>query len=403
MPKYIYRARDWSGKLVKGELEMARKEDVIASIKEGGLVPIGVAEKSEGIMDEINKRFFGKVTSKQITNFTRQLSTMMTAGLAMTDALVLLKNQVEGSQVMGEIIDHALRTVRGGGALGTALERYEKTFGAAYVASIKAGEEGGVLMEVLQKLAQNLENEDEFKGKVKGAMIYPVIVVVGMIIVAIIMMVFVIPKLMTLYDDFGSEMPAITKGLMAVSNAMAKLWFLFPLLGVGFVWLMRTGDKIPAFRLKRDKIKLKMPILGELSQKTIMANTMRTMSMLLSAGIPLVEAIKIVADVAGNEVYKRAFERISERVQKGISIANSFEETGAFPIIVNQMISTGEATGKLDEVLMRVSNYFSTEAEQSVKSLTSAIEPLIMIVLGIGVGFLVVAVIMPIYNLTSQF
>ena len=125
--------------------------------------------------------------------------------------------------------------------------------------------------------------------------------------------------------------------------------------------------------------------------------------MLLSAGIPLVEAIKIVADVAGNEVYKRAFERISERVQKGFSIANSFEETGAFPIIVNQMISTGEATGKLDEVLMRVSNYFSTEAEQSVKSLTSAIEPLIMIVLGIGVGFLVVAVIMPIYNLTSQF
>jgi type IV pilus assembly protein PilC len=310
---------------------------------------------------------------------------------------------VEGNQMMGEIIEYALATVRGGGALGTALERYESTFGSAYVASVKAGEEGGVLMEVLQKLAINLENEDEFKGKVKGAMIYPVIVVVGMVVVAIIMMVFVIPKLMTLYDDFGSEMPAITQGLMAVSNFMAKVWFLFPLMGVGYVYLMKVGNKIANFRFRKDRLKLKLPILGELTQKTILANTMRTMSMLLSAGIPLVEAIKIVADVAGNEVYKRAFERISERVQKGFSIANSFEETQVFPLIVNQMISTGEATGKLDEVLLRVSNYFSTEAEQSVKSLTSAIEPLIMIVLGIGVGFLVVAVIMPIYDLTSQF
>jgi len=403
MPKYLYKARDWSGKLVKGELEMGTKEEVIASIKEGGLVPISVGVKSEGLIDEINKRYLGRVTSKQITNFTRQLSTMMTAGLAMTEALVLLKNQTESTQMMGEIIEHAIATVRGGGALGTALERYQSTFGAAYVASVKAGEEGGVLMEVLQKLALNLENEDEFKGKVKGAMIYPVIVVVGMIIVAIIMMVFVIPKLMTLYDDFGSEMPAITRGLMAVSNFMAKVWFLFPLVGVGYVYLMKVGSKIPNFRFRKDRLKLKLPILGELNQKTILANTMRTMSMLLSAGIPLVEAIKIVADVAGNEVYKRAFDRISERVQKGFSIANSFEETNAFPLIVNQMISTGEATGKLDEVLMRVSNYFSTEAEQSVKSLTSAIEPLIMIVLGIGVGFLVVAVIMPIYNLTSQF
>jgi len=271
------------------------------------------------------------------------------------------------------------------------------------VASIKAGEEGGVLMEVLQKLADNLENENEFRGKVKGAMIYPVIVVLGMIVVAIIMMVVVIPKLLTLYDDFGSELPATTQALMNISNFMAKAWFLFPLIGVAYVWLIKAATKLPDLALKLDKIKLRLPILGELAEKTIMANTMRTMSMLLSAGIPLVEAIKIVANVSGNEVYRRAFVRISERVQKGFSISNSFEETGVFPVIVDQMISTGEATGKLDEILMRVSNYFSVEAEQSVKSLTSAIEPLIMIVLGLGVGFLVIAVIMPIYNLTSQF
>jgi len=403
MPKFIYKARDWSGKMVKGELEMGTRGEVIASVKEGGLVPIDVIEKKSGTLDEINKKFFSKITLKQTSEFTRQLSTMMTAGLALTDALSLLKNQIEGNTMMLEVIEHCLATVRGGEALGTALERYKSQFGEAYVASIKAGEEGGVLMEVLQKLADNLENENEFRGKVKGAMIYPVIVVIGMVIVAIIMMVFVIPKLMTLYDDFGSEMPAITKGLMSVSGFMAKTWFLFPLLAVGYVWFTKLAKKVPSLGYKKDKFKLKIPILGELTEKTIVANTMRTLSMLMAAGIPLVEAIKIVADVSDNEVYRKAFVRIAERVQKGFSISNSFEETGVFPVIVNQMISTGEATGKLDEILMRVSNYFSTEAEQSVKSLTSAIEPLIMIVLGIGVGFLVVAVIMPIYNLTSQF
>lgn len=403
MPKFIYKARDWSGKMVKGELEMGTRGEVIASVKEGGLVPIDVIEKKSGTLDEINKKFFSKITLKQTSEFTRQLSTMMTAGLALTDALSLLKNQIEGNTMMLEVIEHCLATVRGGEALGTALERYKSQFGEAYVASIKAGEEGGVLMEVLQKLADNLENENEFRGKVKGAMIYPVIVVIGMIIVAIIMMVFVIPKLMTLYDDFGSEMPAITRGLMSVSGFMAKTWFLFPLLAVGYVWFTKLAKKVPSLGYKKDKFKLKIPILGELTEKTIVANTMRTLSMLMAAGIPLVDAIKIVADVSDNEVYRKAFVRIAERVQKGFSISNSFEETGVFPVIVNQMISTGEATGKLDEILMRVSNYFSTEAEQSVKSLTSAIEPLIMIVLGIGVGFLVVAVIMPIYNLTSQF
>jgi type II secretory pathway component PulF len=184
---------------------------------------------------------------------------------------------------------------------------------------------------------------------------------------------------------------------------MAKVWFLFPLAGIGGYALLKAGNKNQAFRLKKDKYLLKIPIIGELSQKTIIANTTRTLSMLLAAGIALVEALKIVAKVAGNELYCLAYMKIAERVQKGYTIASSFEETTIFPLIVNQMVETGEATGKLDEVLMKVSKYFSVEAEQTVKTLTSAIEPIIMIILGAGVLFLVVAVIMPIYNLTSSF
>ena len=402
MARFVFRSRDWSGKLVKGVLDLAEKSQVVASIREHGLVPLSVLPERAGMMQELSKKFFGKVSLKQVSTFTRQLSTMMTAGLPLTDALSLLKEQMEQKSVMYEILDEALATVRGGQSLAVALEKHKKVFGEAYVASIAAGEEGGVLEEVLSKLAKNLENQDEFNGKVKGAMIYPIIVIVGMIVVVFIMMIFVIPQLLSLYKDLGSEMPMSTKILMAISEWSQKLWFLFPILFFGPALLIKTANQNQKWKFKKDKFLLKIPIVGELSRKSIIANTIRTLSMMLSAGIPLVEALKIVAAVAGNEVYRDAYIKVSERVQKGYSIASSFEDMNVFPMIVNQMTATGEATGKLDEVLMKVANYFSTEAEQSVKTLTAAIEPAIMILLGIGVCFLVIAVIMPIYNLTSQ-
>lgn len=402
MTVFSFKAKDWNGKLIKGVLNLSDKAEAIESIKESGFIPLMVKEKGSGFFEELRKKVFGRVGLKQITTATRQLSTMIKAGLPLTDALSLLKNQGQGGMIY-EIFDNALKTVRGGHSLGDALERYENIFGDAYVASVRAGEEGGVLEDVLLKLADNLEKENEFRSKVKSAMIYPIIVIIGMVVVAFIMMVFVIPKLTGLYADFGSKMPTITRVLMSISDFTAKFWFLFPLGIFGIIFMFRIGEKNRIFRTRRDALLLKLPIVGELNKKTIISNTIRTLSMLLSAGISLVDALKIVANVSNNEVYKGAYIKISERVQKGFNIADSFEETGIFPIVVNQMISTGEATGKLDEVLMRVSDYFSGEAEQSIKSLTAAIEPLIMILLGIGVGFLVVAVIMPIYNLTSQF
>jgi type IV pilus assembly protein PilC len=304
---------------------------------------------------------------------------------------------------MFEILDYALATVQGGHSLADGLGKYKKVFGEAYIASVDAGEQAGVLDEVMNKLADNLEKENEFSSKVKGAMIYPVIVIIGMGVVVVIMMIFVIPKLIGLYSDMGSQMPASTLALMAMSNFLTKFWFLIPILVVGGILLFKIGSRNKKFKLKLDTFKTKIPIAGELTQKNILATTIRTLSMLLSAGIPLVDALRIVANVAENQLFYNAYLQIAERVQKGFSIANSFEETGIFPIIVNQMVATGEATGKLNEVLLRVADYFATEAEQSVKSLTSAIEPLIMIVLGLGVAFLMVAVVMPIYNLTSQF
>ena len=404
MGKYVYRAKDWSGKLIKGQLEMASKKEVVESIKSNGLIPLSVESIKDNMLTEVMKKFKGRINLKQVATFTRQLSTMMTAGLPLTDALALLKNQQDESNGLYEILDNSLEQVRGGMPFGKSLEPYQKVFGEAYVASISAGEEAGVLDEVLSKLAKTIEDQYEFQGKVKGAMIYPVIVIIAMIGVVILMMIFVIPKLMGLYADFGTaKMPAATLFLMSMSNFVIKTWFMIPILVIGGYLGYSAGIKNQNFRLKKDKVVLKIPIAGVLSEKTILANTCRTLSMLLTAGITLVEALKITASVSGNEVFKQAYLEISEKVQKGFSVAVSFQNAGVFPIIVNQMISTGEETGKLDEVLMRVSDYFSKEAEESVKALTSAIEPLIMIVLGLGVGFLMIAVVMPIYNLTSSF
>ena len=403
MSKYRYVAKDWNGKTIKGELEMADKLQVAESVKSSGLVLLSVEENKSSYLNQLYRKYFVRVKLKDISTLTRQLSTMMTAGLPLTDALALLKNQSESNAAMYEILDTCLTQVRGGQPLGKSLEKFRNVFGEAYIASISAGEEAGVLEEILTKLAANLEGENEFNGKVKGAMIYPVIVIFGMLIVAVIMLVFVIPKLLGLYSDFGSKLPASTQFLMDLSNFMVKWWFLLPIVVSGVIAGLKIGNQNANFRLQRDTYKLKIPIIGELNVKTMLANTIRTLSMLLSAGIGLVDALKIVAKVADNEQYSLAYLRIAERVQKGFSVSNSFEETAIFPVIVNQMVSTGEATGKLDEVLMRVSDYFASEAAESVKALTSAIEPLIMIVLGIGVGFLVIAVIMPIYNLTSSF
>lgn len=404
MPKFIYRAKDWSGKLVKGELEMGSKKEIIDSIKGNGLIPLSVEPLGNSLLSEINKKIKGRVSLKQVSTFTRQLSTMMTAGLPLTDALALLKNQQEENGGLYQILEKVLEEVRGGISLGKSLEKYKNVFGEAYVASISAGEEAGVLDDILAKLANTMENQNEFQGKVKGAMIYPVIVLIAMAVVIFIMMIYVIPKLMGLYADMGTaKMPAITQGLMTMSNFMAKTWYMFPIIVGGAIFAYSVGMKNEIFRFRKDRLLLKVPIMGQLNEKSVMANTCRTLSMLLTAGITLVEALKIVATVSGNEVYRKAYLQIAEKVQKGFSVAISFENTLVFPVIVNQMISTGEATGKLDEVLMRVSDYFSKEAEESVKALTAAIEPAIMVVLGVGVGFLIIAVVMPIYNLTSSF
>lgn len=249
-----------------------------------------------------------------------------------------------------------------------------------------------------------MEKQVEFKGKVKGALIYPVIVVIGMVLVAAIMMIFVIPKMLSLYSEFGAELPGPTKILMSVSGFFAKFWWLMLIIIAFLINFLITYRKTKTGRRKIDELILKIPIFGDLQRQVALTELTRTLSLLVGAGVSILEALGILSQISGNAVIGDALEDSAKQVEKGFPLAYAFSKhPEAFPYILSQMVAVGEETGKMSEVLAKVSHVFEVESDQKVKALTSAIEPIVMVVLGVGVGFLVIAVILPIYNLTSQF
>lgn len=401
MKRFYFKAKDKNGNLVTGEVEAANSSHAAKLVKEKGLIVLGIRSQ-EGSLLAMLKGMKSKVSQAEITMFTRQMATMINAGLPITEALLVLRNQSKGA--MQKVVAQVMADVEGGESLSTSCMKHQDIFSTTYIALLKSGEMGGVLDKVLLRLADNMEKEQEFKGKVKGALIYPVVVIVGMIAVAIIMMIFVVPKMTSLYSDFGADLPAPTKILMAISNTTVKFWpiVLGAVVGLGYAFMLYRNTK--KGRRKIDEMILKIPIFGELQRKVILTELTRTLSLMTGAGVSILEGLNIAAEVVSNTVIKDALSDTAKNVEKGFPVAFSFaRHNDAFPYILSQMISVGEETGKMDEVLEKVSHIFEVESDESVKSLTSAIEPLVMIVLGIGVAFLVIAVIMPIYNLTSQF
>jgi type IV pilus assembly protein PilC len=285
--------------------------------------------------------------------------------------------------------------------LGDALGKHKRAFSPVYVALVRAGEAGGVLDDILARLADSLEKQKEFTNKVKQAMVYPTVVISGMIIVSVIMIVFVVPKLTEIYEGFGTELPLATRILVAISDAMIRYWYLWTALvglGVGLVifWL-KTATGREVF----DTYLFRLPIIGRLRLHVFLTEFTRTLGLLVSAGIPIIEGLRISADSVGNFLIREEILHVADQVEKGLPLSVPFSQGEYFPPILANMVSVGEETGKVDEVLLKLSAYFEAESGQSVSVLTAAIEPLIMIVLGLGVAFLVIAIIMPIYSLNQ--
>ena len=404
MTKFIFTAKQKRGnevKTIKGLVESTNEKLAAKILRKRNLIPINIEATKESFFKQIIIKFFRKITLADLANFTRNLSTMITAGLPLTDALTILKEQ--SSSKLALVIEDVSTSIEGGASLSDALERHPKVFSKVYVALVRAGESAGVLDNVLKRLADNLEKSREFQGKVKGAMIYPAIIIVGMVGVAFVMMIFVIPKLTGLYTEFGTDLPAPTKILITISNFLVSNLLLVIASIISFFYLLKIFQKTNAGKKKIDSFKLNFPLLGSLQKQMILAEISRTLGLLVSSGIQIVEALNIVSGASSNLVYIEGVKKAAKKVEKGFPLSQALAETGDFPMILPQLVAVGEETGKIDEVLEKTSHFFETESDQTLKGLTSAIEPLIMIVLGLGVGFLIIAIILPIYNLTSQF
>lgn len=403
MSLYYFSAKDTAGKKYTGEVEVLDEKSLVATLQKQGLVPIEIKPRNTGrVLSVPIPKFAGSVSSAEIVGFTRQLSTMISAGLPLTDSLVILEKQTK-SQKFARIISEVVADVEGGMSLSAALSKHKGAFDTIYIKLIEAGETGGVLDKILMKLAETLEKEREFKSKTKGAFIYPAIVVAVMIIVVTIMMIFVIPKLTSLYTEIGAALPLPTRVLLATSNIMRSFWWLLLLTVAGLVYGFRVFSKTEAGGQVLSKLMLRVPIWGKIRKTLILAQFTRTLGLLIGAGIPIIVALKVVSELLANPSYKEGLDFAIGRVERGSPLYQPLAANPIFPPIIGQMLRVGEETGKMDEVLGRLSIYFEGESENLIRNLTTALEPVILVVLGVGVGILVLSVILPIYNLTSQF
>lgn len=401
MNRFNYKAKDKDGRLVTGEVEAGTLQQAARLVKGKGLYIISIKAKIDSPLNLI-RRFKERITPSDVSTFTRQLSTMINAGLPITEALLILRSQSKGS--MQKLVSQVLADVEAGESLSTSLGRHPKIFSKTYMALIKSGEVGGVMDAVLARLADNLEKQQEFTGKVKGALIYPAVIVSGMLVVSVIMMIFVIPRLLSLYADFNAKLPLPTLILIGISNFFIHFWWVvLAVLGGGF-YSFSLYNATQVGKRHIAILKYKIPIFGDLQRQIALTELTRTLSLMVGAGVPILEALTITSDVVSNPIISDALKDSAKQVERGFPIAYSFaKHPEAFPFILSQMIAVGEETGKMDDVLTKVSHIFEVDSDEKVKGLTAAIEPMVMVLLGLGVGFLVIAVILPIYNLTSQF
>lgn len=402
MSVFQYKARKTDGAIVTGLVEAPSESVAARLLHEKQLFVVALTQSSDPFSAKNLTNRVQRVSFADIVNFTRQLATMIVAGLALPESLTILRSQ-STNKIFVTMLEDIERQIVGGGSLADALAKYPQYFSSTYVALVRAGESSGTLDQVLVRLADILESQREFRSKVQGAMIYPAIILVGMVGVVFIMMTVVIPKLTDLYRDFNIDLPASTKMLMSVSSFFVHYWWLMIIGGVGGLSLFQRWRKTPEGELIVDALLLRIPLFGELQKKIMLVEFTRTLGMLIASGIHILEGLQILRASLGNVLFRNAVGEIAKKVEKGFPLGDTFSQYAVFPPIVSQMMKVGEETGRLDDTLLKLSKYFETESEHLVKGLTTAIEPIIMVILGVGVGFIVISVITPIYNLTSQF
>ena len=395
---FLWEGKTRQGNVQKGEISAANKEEVMALLRRQNITPVNVSAKPK----EITLSFGApKITDKDLVIFTRQLATMIDAGLPLVQCLEILGSQTE-NKALSKIIIQVRTDVEGGATFADALKKHPKVFDNLYVNMVAAGEAGGILDTILGRLAAYMEKFAKIKRQIKSAMIYPSIILFVAVTVVAILLVFVVPMLADMFMSAGQALPLPTRIVIAASNFL-KGWgglsILLLLVG-GFIGIKQWRKTQSGLRIT-DRIALKIPVVGMLITKVSVAKFTRTLGTLMTSGVPILEGLIIVAKTAGNKIVEEAIMTTRQSVSEGKTLAEPLTKAQVFPAMVTQMISVGEATGALDNMLNKIADFYDEEVDEAVAALTSMLEPLLMIFLGTTVGFVIVAMYMPIFQMGS--
>jgi type IV pilus assembly protein PilC len=400
MATYVFKAKDLSGVLARGEVEADSKQSVAEQLKERGLFVVDIKDKYRS--KEINLEVFSRVNAKDLAVASRQLATMVTSGMSIMRALQVLETQT-GSKLLRETVAAVRHDVEAGLLLSDAMARHPRVFGPLYVAMVRAGETGGVLEECLLRVADQLEKDAALRRQVRAAMVYPAIVITFAVTVLLALVAFLIPVFVGVFKQFPGKLPALTQFMVNFSHLVTHQWYLLiiSLVGsvAGFIFMkrnQRTRDMWDAFKLR---IPMK---IGEVVQKVAIARWSRTLSALTSAGVPIMQAIEITGKTAGNAVIERSMGDVITSVKGGGTIAAPLRECPAFPPMVAQMVGVGEETGALDSMLSKIADFYDSEVEAAVKALTSIMEPVMIIFVGGIVGVIVISMYLPLFSIYNN-
>jgi type IV pilus assembly protein PilC len=394
---YDYKVRDRAGNMVSGQLVGDSEGLVMTKLREMGMTPVEVKKANAGLKMEINLRP-GHVKLKHLAIFSRQFATMVNSGLPILRALAILADQSDSSELK-KVLTQVRVDVEQGASLSGAMAKHPKAFNDLFVAMVRSGESGGVLDNVLLRLADMIEKEVDLRRKIKSAMTYPIAVVGLVVLIMAAMLLFVVPQFESIYAQLGGTLPLPTRLLLNVSKAVRGYWWMFGLVTGGLTFALRRFKATPQGRQAVDAFKLRVPVFGALFHKTALARFSSTLGMLLRSGVPILQALDIVSDTVNNRVLSKAIEDVQGSVREGESIAKPLSRHAVFPPMVVQMLAVGEETGAVDTMLDKVADFYNSEVSAAVDSLTSLIEPLLIAVIGGFVGAAVIALYMPMFNI----
>jgi type IV pilus assembly protein PilC len=398
MATYAFKALDLAGAPSKGQIEASDKQAVASQLRSKGLIVIDIEERAPASAGDILARF-RRVKADDLVIATRQLATMVQSGMSLLRALYVIEEQTEADKLR-EIFIAVRKDVEAGVSLSEALAKHPDAFNQLYVAMVQAGETGGILDHTLVRVADQLEKDAALRRQIKAAMVYPSLIGGFALIVLVALVAFLVPVFEKIFVDFGGELPAITKFTVWLSHMMTGRWYVMIAVVAAVVWVFRFWKNSDRGRIQWDRLKLKFPMkIGDIVQKVALARFSRTFSGLIAAGVPMLEAIDITGKTSGNKVIEMAMDDVRESVKRGGSLTQPMTQVPeAFPVMVTQMIGVGEETGALETMMTKVADFYEEQVDAAVKALTSILEPVMIVVVGAIVGFIVIAMYLPMFK-----